>query len=164
MSVPIEIIDAHHDHFLPEVRSMFEAYRASLDIDLCFQQFDEELETLPGKYAPPTGCLMLAQINQKPCGCIALKPLEEGVCEMKRLYVSPDHRGLRVGRKLVDAIIKRAKDLGYKKMKLDTLPSMERAVNLYESIGFRDTIPYCVNPTPGVRFLELDLTNHTSAH
>ena len=161
MTIPIEIIDADQDRYLPEIRSLFEAYRASLDIDLCFQQFDEELETLPGKYAPPGGCLLMARANNEAAGCIALKPLEEGACEMKRLYVSPDHRGLKVGRKLVVAIIKRAKDLGYKKMRLDTLPTMERAVRLYESIGFYDTTPYCFNPTPGVRFLELDLQAHS---
>lgn len=153
----LEIIDAHQDLYLAEIRSLFEAYRASLDVDLCFQQFDQELETLPGKYAPPMGCLLMARANNEAAGCIALRPLEDGVCEMKRLYVSPNHRGLKIGRKLVDALIKRAKDLGYKKMRLDTLPSMARAILLYESIGFFDITPYCVNPTPGVRFLELDL-------
>lgn len=108
------------------------------------------------------GCLLMARIDHQACGCIALRSLGDAVCEMKRLYVSPDYRGLSIGRKLVDAIIKRAKDSGYEKMRLDTLPSMAKAVTLYESLGFRDIEPYCLNPTPSVRFLELNLQNNSS--
>ena len=160
-TVNLQLIDAHQDVHLNTVRTLFESYEASIDTDLCFQSFEEELATLPGKYAPPAGCLLLAVVSQDEkdnvAGCIALRPFEEGVCEMKRLYVDPSFRGEGVGIALVLEVIKRAQEIGYRYLWLDTLPSMVKAISLYESLGFTDIASYRYNPVPGVRYLQLDL-------
>jgi len=138
-------------------RSLFREYAAGLDFDLDFQGFSGELSGLPGAYAPPRGCLLLAERDSEVLGCIALRPLDEKTCEMKRLYVRPAGRGLGLGRKLIAALIDRARILGYRTMRLDSAPGMEAAQALYRESGFRDIAPYCYNPLPGARFMECDL-------
>jgi putative acetyltransferase len=140
------------------VRELFREYGASLGFSLCFQSFDVELESLLGEYAPPTGCLFLATSGSTPAGCVALRKLEDGICEMKRLYIRPEFRGRGLGRDLVLALIEQARQSMYGKMRLDTIAaSMAEAVGLYRSLGFRDIPPYCRNPISGAIYLELDL-------
>lgn len=139
------------------VENLFRKYADGLGIDLSFQQFGEELAALPGKYAPPAGRLLLAYVGPSPAGCIALRPCNEGSCEIKRLYVPSEFRGKGIGRRLVQQVLDEAREAGYWRVFLDTLPSMHEAIALYESFGFRDTEPYCHNPVPGARFLALAL-------
>jgi GNAT superfamily N-acetyltransferase len=140
------------------VRVLFREYADTLGFDLCFQNFEQELTGLPGQYAPPSGCLLLATLGDEPAGCVALKKLSDGVCEMKRLYVRSRHRGTGLGRTLAEQIIREAKRLGYQAIRLDTIPSvMGSAVALYRSLGFRDIPAYCLNPVPWAVFMELRL-------
>lgn len=152
------IVDAVKSQRLGEVRELFLEYAASLGISLCFQDFDEELASLPGRYAAPGGAILLADADGVAAGCVALRPLDEpGLCEMKRLYVRERFRELRLGRALAEAVIAKARETGYRAMRLDTLPSMGRAIGLYEKLGFTDIAPYCENPHEGVRYLQLKL-------
>jgi GNAT superfamily N-acetyltransferase len=140
------------------VRLLFREYATSLNFDLCFQNFEQELAGLPGPYAPPSGCLLLATVGGEPAGCVALKRLADGVGEMKRLYVRDRHRGAGLGRTLAEQVLREARALGYGVVRLDTVPSvMGSAVALYRSLGFRDVPAYCFNPVPGAVFLELRL-------
>jgi ribosomal protein S18 acetylase RimI-like enzyme/mannose-6-phosphate isomerase-like protein (cupin superfamily) len=139
------------------VKSLFREYADSLGIDLAFQQFSDELANLPGKYALPDGRLLLAYLGDMPAGCVALRPLNDGDCEMKRLYVRPAFRGKGIGRRLVQQLLNEARVAGYSRIYLDTLPAMQEAIALYESFGFCDTAPYCHNPVPGARFLAMNL-------
>ena len=139
------------------MRDLFREYAASLNFSLCFQSFEAELAGLPGEYAPPTGRLFLALIGGRPVGCVALRRLDEETAEMKRLYVRPDRRGEGLGRHLVDQTIAAARQLGYRRLRLDTVPSMVEANGLYAALGFRDIAPYRENPIAGARYLELTL-------
>ena len=136
-------------------RALFREYEARLDLDLCFQGFEDELADLPGKYAKPDGRLFLAYSDEKLAGCIALRKLEPGVCEMKRLFVRNEFRGHKIGVQLIERLIADAREIGYEKMRLDTYPpKMAKAVSLYESHGFRPIAPYYENPYDGVLFME----------
>lgn len=153
-----EIVRATTPEQMVTARELFREFQQSLGIDLCFQGFEEELAGLPGKYAPPGGTLLLAIDGNLAGGCVALRPLEEGVCEMKRLYVRPSARGAKLGKRLVEEVIAFARSRGYSVMRLDTLPGlMDTAIEMYRRAGFREIAPYCHNPVKGVLFLELTL-------
>jgi len=138
-------------------RELFREYEKGLGVSLCFQGFAQELAALPGAYARPRGRLLLARVAGAPAGCGALRPLTDGDAEMKRLYVRPDFRGMGLGRMLAECIVDDAKAIGYRTLKLDTLPTMKEAGAMYASLGFVDTAPYNDNPVQGVRFMSLDL-------
>jgi ribosomal protein S18 acetylase RimI-like enzyme len=140
-----------------KVKSLFIAYADALDFKLDFQGFDQELASLPGEYAPPDGCIYLAEVHGPTAGCIALRKLEGGICEMKRLYVAPEHRGKGTGRDLARRLIREAGLLGYQRMRLDTVKAMKAANALYRSLGFRRIDAYCHNPLDGASFYELNL-------
>ena len=153
-----ELIQAETPAHIAAARELFNEYAASLGFSLCFQSFEQELAQLPGMYAPPAGRLLLAQCNQQWAGCIALHDLQDGICEMKRLYVRPRFRGRDLGRRLVNAILDEARAAGYTRMRLDTIPKiMGRAVALYRELGFREIAPYTLNPIEGAIYLELEL-------
>ena len=137
------------------VRALFREYADGLGIDLCFQGFEDELASLPGKYAAPGGCVLLAWAGSEPVGCVALRPVDAERAEMKRLYLRPAARGLGVGRQLVERICERARGAGYRWVCLDTLPGMRAAARLYRSMGFVAIEPYVFNPIPGAMFMGL---------
>jgi ribosomal protein S18 acetylase RimI-like enzyme len=136
---------------------LFKEYASMLGVDLCFQDFERELKELPGEYSEPGGCILLASLDSALVGCVALRPLGSGVCEMKRMYVRPGFRGQGVGRILAQNIIAEARRRDYRKMRLDSLPIMKEAQTLYRSLGFREIDPYRLNPVQGAVFMELDL-------
>ena len=143
---------------LAQARELFLEYAQSLGFSLCFQNFDQELASLPGGYAPPEGRLLLAEYEGQVAGCVALHRLEPGVCEMKRLYLRPKFRGKGLGRALADHIIAEARQVGYQRMRLDTVePIMKDAVTMYRRLGFREIAPYCTNPIAGALYMELTL-------
>ena len=139
------------------VEKLFREYSNSIGVDICFQGFEQELANLPGKYAEPKGCVLLAFVDDKLAGCGALRPLDAAICEMKRLYVRSAFRGHHIGRALVESLIDVAKVVGYEKMRLDTLQTMQAAQTLYESVGFQPIAPYYDNPLDAVVYLELKL-------
>jgi len=140
-----------------EIRVLFEEYAQSLAVGLGFQDFENELASLPGAYSPPGGCLLLAKSGARSVGCVGVRRLDAAICEMKRLYVRPEARGQRLGRSLVEAAIAFARAAGYGAMRLDTLPTMTAAQDLYRHMGFRDVAPYRYNPIPESSFMELVL-------
>ena len=153
-----KIIQASSESQIDETRRLFREYEAWLGLDLCFQGFEEELARLPDKYAEPDGRLLLAYSGERLAGCIALRKLEQGICEMKRLFVRDEFRGQKIGVLLIERIIADAHALGYEKMRLDTYPpKMGKAVSIYKAHGFRHIEPYYVNPHEGVLFMELTL-------
>ena len=147
---------------LRDARVLFLEYASTLGFDLEFQGFGREVAALPGDYAPPRGALLLAMEGEVAVGCVALRALDDLVCEMKRLYVRPGLRKRGVGRLLCDALIARAQNLGYATMKLDTVPVMTEAIALYRSLGFAPVEPYRFNPIPGAMFMELVLESRGS--
>lgn len=154
----LKIINAESEEHITHARALFREYEAWLDMDLCFQGFEEELSQLPGKYAMPGGRLLLAYSDGDLAGCIAMRKLDEGVCEMKRLFVRDGFRGKKIGVHLVETLIDAARNEGYSRMRLDTLPSkMGKAVKLYESHGFDPIEPYYDNPHDGVLYMECKL-------
>ena len=153
----LEILKAESGEELEQVRNLFEEYSNSLFFNLDFQNFEEELSNLPGDYVRPTGCLLLAINKGQSVGCVGLRKLSDGVCEMKRLYVREQFRGLGFGRALAEAVIEEARKIGYDYMRLDTVPSMDAARTLYVSLGFKQTSPYRYNPIEGAVFMELRL-------
>jgi ribosomal protein S18 acetylase RimI-like enzyme len=155
--VSFDVLPATSADQIATTRRLFEEYEASLGVELTFQGFRQEVAALPGAYAPPAGRLFLATNGVEPAGCIALRPLGGGLCEMKRLYVRPAARGARLGRRLAETVIREARAIGYTRMRLDTLPSMKEAFALYQTLGFREIVPYYENPIVGTRFMELDL-------
>ena len=140
------------------VRTLLREYADGLGVDLGFQKFAEELAGLPGAYAPPRGRLILASREARVLGCIALRPIDALTCEMKRLYVKPEARGTRLGRRLVERLCEEARAAGYARLCLDTLPTMSAAWSLYRSLGFEPIAPYASNPIEGIRYLGLDLS------
>jgi putative acetyltransferase len=148
------IQEATSEEEISQARALFLEYAASLGFSLCFQNFQQELDTLPGKYSPPDGVLLLAVGKPgEPAGCVAVRPLGESECEMKRLYVRPDHRGAGTGRELVEAAIAWARQRGYRAMKLDTVPGkMDAAIGLYRRLGFVECAPYYKTPVKGSLF------------
>jgi ribosomal protein S18 acetylase RimI-like enzyme len=154
----LNIEQARTANEIAAARELFREYELWLGLDLCFQGFEEELRGLPGKYAPPDGRLFLAYSDRELAGCIAMRKLEDAICEMKRLFVRDEFRGASIGKTLVERVIADARAAGYKKMRLDTYPQkMAKAVRLYESHGFREIEPYYSNPYEGVLFMESDL-------
>lgn len=153
----IQIIPVESEKDLEIIRGLFKEYAKSLGFELDFQDFKKELADLPGDYAPPFGCILLAKDTEQIAGCVALRKMDENICEMKRLYVRPAYRGKGIGKKLSVAIIEKARDMGYKSMRLDTVPSMKQAIALYQSLGFKEIQPYRYNPIEGAKFMELTL-------
>ena len=149
------LVDSGED--LVHIKELFIEYAKSLGVDLSFQGFEEELKSLPGKYSEPEGSIVLALVGEKPAGCTALRRITEQICEMKRLYVRDEFRGVGLGRELADRIIERAKELDYKYIRLDTLPTMERAQDMYRDMGFYEIEPYIFNPVEGTKYLEKKL-------
>jgi carbonic anhydrase len=159
----VQVLSAKDVAELEQVRQFFRNYAAWLGVDLCFQNFDEEMATLPGRYAAPEGRLYYATVSEngekRGAGCVGIRQLSDGVCELKRLYVDPEFRGLGVGRDLALAAIRDARRIGYRKILLDTLPAMRIAVKLYRELGFTEAPAYYQTPVEGTQFLALDLEN-----
>ena len=159
----VEIRPASSREEIATARTLFEEYAASLDFDLEFQRFDQEIAGLPGDYASPRGAILLATDAAAAAGCVALRPLTPGTCEMKRLYVRPAYRGTGLGRRLVESVLAAAAERGYRSMRLDTVPGMDAAIGLYRSLGFREIEPYRPNPIPGALFMECALETRRPA-
>ena len=156
----MKIVQVNTELEINQARALFREYERWLDVGLCFQNFEKELAELPGAYAPPDGRLLLACESDQFAGCVALRKLSEGVCEMKRLFVRPQFQGKRLGQGWLQSIIDEARSIGYERMRLDTLPDkMDRAIKLYRSVGFREIAPYYHNPIGGALYMDLDLTS-----
>ncbi|MFS0555123.1 GNAT family N-acetyltransferase [Brevibacillus sp. 179-C9.3 HS] len=155
--IEFKLITGQDIHELEIVKQLFTEYAQSLEVDLDFQDFDTECMTLPGKYGSPAGALVVAFVDGQAAGCIALRKIAGGICEMKRLYVRDAYRGYKIGVSLIQTIIQKASQLHYDYMRLDTLPSMTRAQDLYHSFGFYDIDPYVFNPVEGTKFMELKI-------
>ena len=150
------IFHAETSEQIEQAQTLFREYESWLGLKLCFQNFDEEVENLPGNYAKPNGRLLLASPDEKLAGCVALRKLEDGICEMKRLYVRENFRGLKIGNALIEKLIEEARLIGYEKIRLDTYPpKMSKAFALYESHGFREIEPYYHNPYGETLFMEM---------
>lgn len=159
----MNLFNAQTPDDLETVRTLFREYQRGLGVDLCFQGFEEELATLPGRYALPGGRLLLARVDEQAAGCVALRPLKEvGMCEMKRLFVRPAYRGQGLGRLLATQIIHEATVMNYAVMRLDTLDTLDSAMRLYRQLGFQRCAPYYANPLPGVVYWERALSKAAS--
>ena len=153
----LTVVDGSDARLVDAARTLFREYAESLGFDLAFQDFERELAELPGDYAPPRGRLLVAVAADEPAGCVGLRPLRDATAELKRLYVRPVHRGDGLGRRLTVAALAAAREAGYERVWLDTVPSMASAQALYRSLGFVDVEPYRFNPVPGTSFLGLEL-------
>ena len=153
----VELFEAAAAADFETARALFEEYAAELKVDLCFQGVAAELKQLAERYGPPAGCLLLARRGAVFVGCGALRRLSADTCEMKRLYVRAEARGVALGRLIAESLVSRARALGYASMVLDTLAGMIPARNLYQSLGFQETAAYCQNPSPDALYLQLDL-------
>ena len=154
----VHIAEVVTEEDIEHVRRLFRAYADWLDVDLCFQEFDAELATLPGIYAPPRGRLLLARVGGEVAGCVGLRPLEDDICEMKRLWMEPGFAGRGIGRSLAEAIVDAGRELGYRAMRLDTMPArLKAAGHIYETLGFKKIPDYYHNPLDGAVMFELEL-------
>lgn len=153
----LKVVQVRAGKNLEHLRRLFQEYTDSLGTDLSFQDFQNELENLPGEYVPPGGRLYLALEDSEPVACVAMRKISDEICEMKRLYVRPLARGKGIGRKLALQLIADARRKGYQRLRLDTLPMMRRAIALYQALGFKPIDPYRHNPVQGARFFELTL-------
>lgn len=156
------IVRAETAEQLEWIRRLIEEYVASLPVDVSYEHVPDELSRLPGEYAPPRGELLLALVDGRPAGCVGLRPLEGDTCEMKRVYLRPEWRRRGIGRAMAEAIVQAARRIGYRKMRLDTIPSLKPAIALYRSMGFRVIAPYRVIPTSSAFFMELKLEGSTT--
>jgi len=156
-AIALRAITSPTDPRIEDARALFVEYAASLGVDLSFQGFEEELRAFPAGYLPPHGALVLASCDEEPAGCVAMRDLAGGSCEMKRLYVRPAWRGLGLGESLARAVIRAAREAGYDRMRLDTLPGMGAARALYRSLGFTEIAPYYHNPISGTAYMERSL-------
>ena len=152
-----KVILADNRELIMRAKELFQEYALSLGIDLSFQNFEQEMATFPDQYSPSHGRLLLVQIGDEIVGCVGLRDLGNGRCEMKRMYLQPTYRGQGLGRALAEAIIHEAREIGYTHMRLDTIPSMKAANRLYISLGFKEIEPYRFNPIEGARYMELNL-------
>ncbi len=151
-------MQAESSEQIAQARTLFLEYAQSLGMNLCFQNFEQELASLPGHYAPPDGRLLLAEYDGQLAGCVALHKWEEGVCEMKRLYLRPSFRGKGLGRVIAETILAQARNMGYQSIRLDTIePIMKDAVEMYRKLGFREIAPYRPNPIAGAMYMERQL-------
>src|SRR5262245_757677 len=158
-----EILHVETGPLLDDVRALFVEYAQSLNFDLCFQSFDREMKELPGDYRLPAGRLVLGRVDGRPAGCVALRMLEPKICELKRLYVRPEFRGYRLGKQLTDHVLDEARRVGYSAVRLDTVAgSMDRAIELYRSIGFKEIARYYSNPIPNALYMALSLTGRST--
>ena len=156
----MKLIQAETSEQIEQARTLFREYEAWLGLDLCFQNFEKELAELPGQYAPPEGRLLLAYEDGGLAGCVALRRLSDEICEMKRLFLRQGFHGRGLGRELVHSILAEARSIGYRRMRLDTLPDhMGKAIELYRALGFKDIEPYYNNPVAGALFMEIELDN-----
>ena len=154
----VDVVEATCHEDILEIRRLFRAYADWLNVDLCFQDFEEELASLPGKYAAPDGRLLLARVNGDVAGCVGVRPLGDGICEMKRLWVEPAFLRLGIGRRLAEAIVDAGRELGYTTMRLDTIPKrLKAAGHIYETLGFKEIPDYYRNPLDGVVMYQLAL-------
>jgi GNAT superfamily N-acetyltransferase len=154
----LKLTQAESPAQIAQARELFLEYAHSLGFSLCFQNFDQELAELPGDYAPPEGRLLLVESEAQLAGCVALHKLDSRICEMKRLYLRPQFRGKGLGRVLAERIVAEARQIGYRRMRLDTVePVMKDAVAMYRKLGFKEIAPYCSNPITGALYMELDL-------
>lgn len=151
----IELIQVESEEHLDFIRELFKEYEKSLGFDLDFQDFEKELAKLPGEYAAPDGCLLLVFYGKNIAGCAGLRKLEQGICEMKRMYVRPNFRGKGIGRVMLVRILEIARAIGYERMRLDTIDTMRTAISLYKSLGFKKIEPYRYNPINGASYMEL---------
>lgn len=157
MPMSIDIVKARSKRDINIIRELFQEYADSLGFSLDFQHFDKELNSLPGDYAPPEGCLLLAYAGNQVVGCVGLRKISKGICEMKRMYVRKKYRGKGIGRKLANKINKEARRIGYERMRLDTISTMVEAIHLYKSMGFKEIESYYYNPIEGTKYMELKL-------
>lgn len=153
----IDLVKVKTDEQLDNIRELFKEYEESLGFDLHFQDFNEEYAGLPGEYAPPDGCLLLALYKDLVAGCVALRKMQEGICELKRMYVRPQYRRKGIGRAMVQEIIAQARAIGYSRVRLDTINTMKEAIVLYRSLGFKEIKAYRYNPIDGANYMELIL-------